>query len=104
MDFGNYSASAWYERVWLNLNISAKHESILIFDQCKVHPSVIISKFLERKKICYEVIPAGTTGYLKPLDVAINRPLKAYIKNKFDKWYATFGSSHTNRIQKTSIV
>ena len=46
--------------------------------------------------INYEVIPAGTTSYLQPLDVSINEPLKVYIKRKFDNWYANFGSGQPN--------
>ena len=90
----------WFERVWLNLNISVNQKPVLIFDQCKVHTSAQILKFLERKKITYEVIPAGTTGYLQPLDISINRPLKAYIKEKFDKWYMNFGSTTANTTPK----
>ena len=93
MDLGDYSARLVRKSY---LNISANHKPVLIFDQYKVH----ISKFLQGKKICYDVIPAGTTGYLQPLDVSINRPLKVYIKNKFDKWYTTFGSSQANTTPK----
>jgi hypothetical protein len=90
----------WFERVWLNLKLSATQKPILIFDQSRVHTSGTVSKFLKTQKICYEVISAGTTGYLQPLDMAINKPLKSYIKNKFDRWYSMFGTSEANTTQK----
>jgi hypothetical protein len=37
---------------------------------------------------------------LQPLDVSINKPLKTYIKEKFDKWYMNFGSSQANTTPK----
>jgi hypothetical protein len=41
----------WFERVWLNLNISVNQKPVLIFDQCKVHTSAQILKYLEKKKL-----------------------------------------------------
>ena len=90
----------WFERVWLNLKLSETQKPIIVFDQCRVHTSAAISKFLKSQKICYEIIPSGTTGYLHPLDVAINKPLKSYIKSKFDKWYSSFGTSEANTTPK----
>ena len=90
----------WLERIWLNLKFSENEKPILIFDQCRVHTTPTIIKFLTQKKITYEVIPAGTTGYLQPLDVSINKPLKNHIKDKFDKWYANYGSSAANTTNK----
>lgn len=29
----------WFERVWLNINITPNHKPVLIFDKCKVHTS-----------------------------------------------------------------
>lgn len=70
---------------------------MIISDQCKVHISAKMLSFLKAKNILYETIPAGTTGYLQPLDVSINRPLKVYIKAKFDCWFRSYGISEANK-------
>ena len=33
-------------------------------------------------------MPAGCTGQLQPLDVAVNEPFKAHLKELFSLWYA----------------
>ena len=90
----------WLERIWLNLKLSQNEIPILIFDQCRVHTTSNIIKYMAKNKITYEVIPAGATGYLQPLDVSINKPLKDYVKRKFDHWYANYGSSAANTTAK----
>ena len=90
----------WLDRIWLNLNISPTQKPILVFDQCHAHTSAKIVEYLKKKHINYEVIPAGTTGYLQPLDVSINKPLKSHIKVRFDKWYTSYGSTQANTTPK----
>jgi hypothetical protein len=34
------------------------------------------------------MVPAGCTGQLQPLDVAINEPFKHHLKELFSLWYA----------------
>ena len=34
------------------------------------------------------MVPAGCTGQLQPLDVAINQPFKSHLKEIFSLWYA----------------
>lgn len=38
--------------------------------------------------IKYVFVPAGCTGQLQPLDVAVNEPFKAHLKALFSLWYA----------------
>jgi len=90
----------WLEKIWLNLNLSPGLKPLLLFDHCKVHTSKKILDFLKNNNILYDIIPAGTTGYLQPLDVSINKPLKTYIKQKFDHWYGTYGISDVNKTPK----
>ena len=90
----------WLDRIWFNLNISLTQKPILVFDQCHAHTSVKIVKYFKKKHINYELIPAGTTEYLQPLDVSINKPLKSHIKEKFDKWYINYGSTQANTTPK----
>jgi len=87
----------WFDKIWLNLNISENTKPVLIFDKCRVHISAKVLEYLEKKEILYQVIPAGTTGYLQPLDVSINRPIKVAIKVKFDNWYQSYGISEDNK-------
>lgn len=87
----------WYDKIWLNLNLPPNVRPMIIYDKCKVHISSKVLNYLKEKKILHEMIPAGTTGYLQPLDVSINRPLKAKVKERFDQLYSSYGVSKTNR-------
>ena len=87
----------WFQKVWLNLNIASNIKPVLIFDKCKVHISGQVKDFLKERDLLYEVLPAGTTGYLQPLDVSINKPIKDAMKEKFNKWFQEEGIKATNR-------
>lgn len=43
---------------------------------------------LREHSIRYVMVPAGCTGQLQPLDVAINEPFKHHLKELFSLWYA----------------
>ena len=64
----------WFERVWLNYNFPNNHKPIIILDKCKAHLSTKMINFLTVKKVAYEIISSGTTGYQQPLDVSVNKP------------------------------
>lgn len=44
---------------------------------------------LQEFKNCSTVpsfVPGGCTGYIQPLDVSVNAPLKALIEEEFENW------------------
>ena len=45
-------------------------------------------KVLEKYQIHHVLIPENYTNTLQPLDVALNKPVKYFMKARFQKWYA----------------
>ena len=70
---------------WL-INVFKKYEKeigakcMLIMDKASSHISKESIKFLEENNIAYNLIPAGLTPILQPLDISINKVLKDNIK------------------------
>jgi hypothetical protein len=46
-----------------------------------------VSSVLKRQGITLSVIPGGYTGYVQPLDVSLNKPLKDLIKEEQDRHF-----------------
>ena len=63
----------WLNKIWFNLNLPNMVSLILIFDKCSVHVASKITSFLQSKSCTYAVIPPGTTVYLQPFDVSVNK-------------------------------
>ena len=70
------------------LNLSLDTPALCIFD---VFASQRCDEFLHKldeNNIKYVFVPVGCTGQLQPLDVAVNEPFKAHLKELFSLWYA----------------
>ena len=87
----------WLNKVWFNLNFPNTISPVLIFDKCAVHVAAKITSFLESKACTYAVIPPGTTGYLQPLDVSVNKPFKTNMKAQFEDWFQKTGITNSNK-------
>lgn len=46
-----------------------------------------INKLLESQHIHTCLLPPNTTDCLQPLDIAVNKPAKEFLWQKFDEWY-----------------
>ena len=60
----------------------------LLFDCFKGQTTVKVKELLLQHDIRFVVVPASCTDKLQPLDVSINKPLKADMKTRFQLWYA----------------
>ena len=68
--------------------MSASHPALVLFDHFKEQTTEECLKVLERNHIHHVLIPENCTDRLQPLDVAVNMPVKDFMKAKFQKWYA----------------
>jgi hypothetical protein len=57
---------------------------MLSLDSFSPHLTPTVRSYVKQNKTTLSVIPGGCTGYIQPLDVSLNKPLKALIKEEHD--------------------
>ena len=62
--------------------------AVVIMDNFKGQVTERMTELMESHNIHACLIPPNTTDHLQPMDVAVNKPAKAFLKQKFQMWYA----------------
>lgn len=62
--------------------------AVVIMDNFKGQVTEKMIELMESHDIHMCLLPANTTDRLQPMDVAVNKPAKAFLKKKFQTWYA----------------
>ena len=73
------------------LNLDDDHPALLIaiFNVFKGQCTEEILKMLEDNNIERVMVPTNCTDRLQPLDLSINKPVKEFLRRKFQEWYAS---------------
>ena len=80
--------------------------ALVIIDKFKGQITTSINSLLEGNNINVCLIPANTTDLLQPMDLAVNKPAKDFLKRKFEEWYSGEVTKQLNGvidIQSTEI-
>ena len=76
----------WIQKIYIPyFNGTDLSKTLLIWDNASMNNSFEILKFLNDKKINIIFVPRGLTPILHPLDLSINRPLKDWVKKKYEE-------------------
>ena len=70
------------------LDLSAEHPALAIFDIFKGQQMEDIRGMLEKENILIVPVPPNCTDRLQPMDLSVNKPLKEFMRKKFQEWYA----------------
>ena len=62
--------------------------ALVIMDNFKGQFTEKVTKLLEHHNIHLCLLPSNTTDLLQPMDIAVNKPAKAYLKKQFEVWYS----------------
>ena len=62
--------------------------AVVITDNFKGQITKRTTELMESHNIHTCLIPPSSTDRLQPMDVAVNKPVKAFLKQKFQMWYA----------------
>jgi hypothetical protein len=88
---------AWFDEVtmldWVN-NVLALYVvtapiriiPILFLDSFKIHLLSSVVNTIQRLGVELEIIPPGCTGLVQPIDIRINKPFKANMRNFYTEW------------------
>ena len=70
------------------LKLDTTHRALCIFDNFKAQCTDKILQLLEDLNIDTVFVPANCSGELQPLDLSVNKPVKDFLRAKFQDWYA----------------
>ena len=62
--------------------------ALVVMDNFKGQVTTTINDLLEAHNINVCLLPANTTNQLQPMDIAVNKPAKDFLKWKFEHWYS----------------
>ena len=77
----------YVEKKRAELKLGPTHPALVLFDVFKGQCQENVYKLLEENNIYFVLIPANCTDKLQPLDLSVNKPVKDFMKRKFQEWY-----------------
>ena len=83
-----------------------QHKAMLVCDSMRAHITEGSKEAVKLTNSIMAVIPGGTTKYLQPLDISVNRPFKIHIREEWEKWMSEGEKSFTKtgRMRKATFA
>ena len=85
---------------------STTTQSLLVWDSFSAHLTDTVKQQLRENKTATTVIPGGLTSLVQPLDVCLNKPFKARLREKWMTWMMSGEKTFTpgGQLQAASLV
>lgn len=87
VDYVNTIVVPYVEEKRRTLKLSSDHSALVLFDAFRGQCTNEVLQLLEANNILYVMIPPNYTDRLQPLDLSVNKPVKDFLKAKFQQWY-----------------
>ena len=71
------------------LHLASEHPAQVMFDNFSAQTTARIIKLLEDNHVRIAMVPPNCTDQLQPLDVSVNKVVKNFLRQQFEKWYVT---------------
>ncbi|XP_046693224.1 activating transcription factor 7-interacting protein 1 isoform X2 [Silurus meridionalis] len=83
---------------------SHRNKALLVLDSMRAHITDSVKEAIKRTNSLSAVIPHGTTKYLQPLDISVNRAFKVALRGQWEDWMTSEEKSftETNRMQRAT--
>ena len=97
----------WIKTVWSRRPGGLlKKKSMLVLDSFRCHRMPTIKAQLKQERTDLVIIPGGLTRLLQPLDVAVNKPMKDALRQRWNQWLTSDSHSFTagGRMRQPTLV
>lgn len=72
-----------------------RSKCLLVLDSMRAHITDTVKQAIKATNTIPAVIPGGTTKFLQPLDISVNRSFKTHLRTKWEKWMTEGDHSFT---------
>lgn len=72
-----------------------RNKALLVLDSMRAHITDSVKEAIKRTNSIPAVIPGGTTKYLQPLDISVNRAFKVALRVQWEAWMTSGEKSFT---------
>ncbi|KAF0038013.1 hypothetical protein F2P81_010887 [Scophthalmus maximus] len=72
-----------------------KNKALLVMDSMRAHITDSVKEAIKRLNSIPAVIPGGTTKFLQPLDISVNRAFKVALRVQWEAWMTSGEKSFT---------
>ena len=82
-----------------------RSKCLLVLDSMRAHIMDTVKQAIAGMNSIPAVIPGGTTKFLQPLDISVNRSFKTHLRAKWEKWMTEGDHSftQTGRMKRASL-
>ena len=70
------------------LKLPVDHGAMVIYDEFRGQLTDAVHSLLDANHIYVVKVPANCTDHLQPMDLAVNRSIKEFLRRKFRVWYS----------------
>ena len=78
----------YIEKTKEEMKLPSDQRALCIIDNFTAHCTADVNELFESHGIDTVHVPANCTGELQPMDISINKPVKAFLNDEFHNWYA----------------
>lgn len=72
-----------------------RNKALLVLDSMRAHITDLVKEAIKKTNSIPAVIPGGTTKYLQPLDISVNRAFKVALRVQWEAWMTSGEKSFT---------
>lgn len=88
LQYIEYIILPYVRQVRERLQLDDDQPAVAIIDNFKGQITEAVTSLLVTNNIHVCLIPANTTDLLQPMDIAVNKPAKDFLREKFQQWYS----------------
>ena len=77
----------YFEAKRAELQLGTDFPCLVVYDRFRGQCTPRITSMLKKRHIYIVIVPANCTDRLQPLDVSVNKAVKAFLRNQFQDWY-----------------